>query len=237
MNIIDFIIILVIISCMIAGFKRGFTRAFVSAVGFIVVIVLAYLFKNPVSVFLYNHLPFFKFGGIIKGVTAVNIILYEIFAFLIVVTILGFILHLIEKGTSIFENFLKLTIVFVPLSKIGGIIMGLIEGIIWSFIVLFIVSLPIFNIKELNDSKFRNVILKNTPLLSNMTEKSMDVISDFEKLKEKYEKEADTKAFNRETINLFLKYEVVSYDSVKSLIDSGKLKVDDKNKVLKEDAK
>lgn len=230
--IFDLIIIIIIGLCLIAGFKRGFTRELVSAIGFIVILVLAFILKNPVSVFLYEHLPFFKFGGIIKGVTAVNIILYEIFAFLIIFSILGIILHILEKCTSIFENFLKLTIVLVPLSKIGGIIVGLIEGIIWSFIIVFILSLPVFNFK-MDDSKLSKKVL-NMPILSNLTDKSMNVINDFTKLKEKYENTKDAKAFNRETLDLFLKYDVVSVESVESLIESGKLKVDDKEKLLKQ---
>lgn len=230
--IFDLIIIIIIGLCLIAGFKRGFTRELVSAIGFIVILALAFILKNPVSVFLYEHLPFFKFGGIIKGVTAVNIILYEIFAFLIIFSILGIVLHILEKCTSIFENFLKLTIVLVPLSKIGGIIVGLIEGIIWSFIIIFILSLPVFNFK-MDDSKLSKKVL-NMPILSNLTDKSMNVINDFTKLKEKYENTKDAKAFNRETLDLFLKYDVVSVESVESLIESGKLKVDDEEKLLKQ---
>ena len=82
MNIIDVIVILVIVSCMVAGFKRGFTRELVSAVGFFLVVALSYILKNPISVFLYEHLPFFNFAGIIKGVTALNIFLYFNFLFL-----------------------------------------------------------------------------------------------------------------------------------------------------------
>ena len=61
MNIIDFIIILFILSGAIIGFKRGFTRQLVSLVSFFAIIILAFMFKNPVSIFLYEHLPFFKF--------------------------------------------------------------------------------------------------------------------------------------------------------------------------------
>ena len=84
MNIIDIGIILIIIMGGIVGFKRGFFNQLVSSIGFFVIVVLSFLLKNPLSVFLYEHLPFFKFGGIIKGVTVLNIFLYEIIAFIII---------------------------------------------------------------------------------------------------------------------------------------------------------
>ena len=108
MNIFDIIVIIVIVSCMVAGFKRGFTRELVSAVGFFLVVVLSYYLKNPISVFLYEHLPFFKFGGIIKGVTALNIFLYEAFAFLIAIYGIYFViltpLILFEIISVLFNN-------------------------------------------------------------------------------------------------------------------------------------
>ena len=232
MNIFDVIIILVIVSCMVAGFKRGFTRELVSSIGFFLVVVLAYILKNPISVFLYEHLPFFKFGGIIKGVTALNIFLYEAFAFLIAMSILTFILKLLEHFTNIFEGLLKVTIVLAPISKIGGMLIGIIDGFIWSFIIVFIASLPMFGIKEFENSKYKDKILNNTPVLSGMTSKSLDVINDFSSVKEKYEKSSNAKEFNRETLDLFLKYDVVSVKSADTLIKDGKIKIDNPDELL-----
>ena len=58
MNIVDVIIILLIAFGGVMGFKRGFTRSLVSALGTIAIVVLAFLLKNPVSVLLYENLPF-----------------------------------------------------------------------------------------------------------------------------------------------------------------------------------
>ena len=71
MSILDIIIIIFILLGALVGFKRGFTRELVEAVGFFAVVILAYLLKNPLSVFFYEHLPFFKLG-ILKGVEILN---------------------------------------------------------------------------------------------------------------------------------------------------------------------
>lgn len=234
MNIFDVAIILIIICGMVLGFKRGFTRELVSSIGFILIVIIAFLLKNPVSVFLYEHLPFFKFTGIIKGVTALNIVLYEAFAFIIVLTILSFALKLLIQFTNIFEGFLKVTIVLAPISKIGGAIVGFIESYVWAFIILYILSIPTFNIPELNNSKYKDKILNNTPILSSMVDKSLDVINDFTKIRDKYETTPNASEFNRETLELFLKYDVITVDSVETLVNKDKLKIDNIDELLEQ---
>lgn len=234
MNIFDVAIILIIICGMVLGFKRGFTRELVSSIGFILIVIIAFLLKNPVSVFLYEHLPFFKFAGIIKGVTALNIALYEMFAFIIVLSILSFALKLLIQFTNIFEGFLKVTIVLAPISKIGGAIVGFIESYVWAFIILYILSIPTFNIPELNNSKYKDKILNNTPILSSMVDKSLDVINDFTKIRDKYETTPNASEFNRETLELFLKYDVITVDSVKTLVNKDKLKIDNIDELLEQ---
>lgn len=232
MNIFDSVIFLILISGMVIGFKRGFTSQLVSSIGFILAVILAFILKNPISVFLYEHLPFFRFAGIIKGVTALNIVLYEMFAFLIILSILTFVLKLLIHFTNIFEGFLKVTIVLAPISKIGGMIVGLIESYVWVFIILYALSLPIFGISELEQSKFKDPILNKTPILSNLVGKSMNVITDFTTIKEKYEVSPNTEEFNKETLDLFLKYDVISVKSVETLVSEGKLKIENIDSVL-----
>src|SRR5690625_5201712 len=100
MNIVDILIIIFILLGASIGFKQGFTKSLVSFVGIIVVIILAYLLKNPVSEFLMSIGPFFNFGGIIKGVTVLNIAVYEIIAFILVFTILMIILRVLLLATG-----------------------------------------------------------------------------------------------------------------------------------------
>lgn len=232
MNIIDVIIILFILSGAVIGFKRGFTRQLVSLVSFFAIIILAFMFKNPVSIFLYQHLPFFKFGGILKGVTVLNIALYELIAFLFMTLILTIIFKILTIVTNIFEKILKMTIILSIPSKIAGAIVGIIENYIWIFIVLYILSFPIFNIDVINQSKYRNSILNNTPILSSFIEPTMNALTEFSELKNKYENTDNALEFNRETLDLFLKYDVITVESVDKLIEQDKLKIDDVDTIL-----
>lgn len=232
LNLVDIIIIVFILSGVAIGWKRGATKQLVSCVGLILVVVLSFFLKNPVSVFLYEHLPFFKFGGVLKGVTVLNILLYEVIAFLIVFTILMVALKLLMLATTLFEAILKATIVLGIPSKLLGALIGVIEYFVITFIILYVLMLPMFNVPFVKESKYANKILKSTPILSTMVDKSMKVIDEFASLKEKYEVAESATEFNLETLDLFLKYDIVALSSVDKLIEKNKLVIDNVDSVL-----
>lgn len=232
MGLVDFIIILSILLGAIVGFKRGFTREVVSLVKIFAIVIFAFLLKNPVSILLYEHLPFFKFGGILKGVTVLNIALYEIIAFFVMAFLISIVFKVLSLVTNIFEKILKMTIILSIPSKIAGAVVGVIESYIWVFIILYVLSFPMFNFPMLNDSTMKSKILDGTPLLSGYIDKTMDVLNEFGTLKSKYESESNATEFNRETLDLFLKYDVITVESVDKLIENDKLKIDNVQEIL-----
>ena len=199
------------------GVKRGLTSELVSVVGFIVCIVLAFLLKNPIAAFLYDHLPFFSFGGIIKGVTALNIILYEVIAFLITLSLLGIVLNILKIATNIFEKFLNATIILGIPSKILGGILGALEWIVISYIVLFILALPVFNTKVASES----ILYKSlTPIASKFSKdinNTIEVFNEFKNLKDEYSNSNDTNQFNLDSLDLLLKYHIIDVESATKL--------------------
>lgn len=233
MNIVDLIIIIFILFGAVLGFKRGFTKSLVSALGFITTIVFAFLLKNPVSVMLYENLPFFKFGGVLKGVTVLNIALYEIIAFIIVLGILNIVLKVLMLATSVFEKVLNATIILGIPSKILGAVVGLVEFFIISFAALYVLSLPVFNLDILNESKLKAKILDNTPILSSFVDDSMKVIDEFASIKEKYnDNNSNAEEFNKEVLDLFLKYDVVKVESIDKLVEKDKLQINNIEEIL-----
>ena len=226
MNIIDIIIILILLMGGVIGFKNGVIRQTVSFVGFFTVVILSYFLKDFVSVILYKFVPFFSFSGSLAGVTTLNILIYEVIAFLLVYVILMAIYHFIVRVTRIVETILKFTVILGIPSKLLGMVVGFIETYIMVFIGLYCLSLPIFQIPMMNESGVRNTILNRTPGLSSAVSKSLNVVNEFADLKEKYKDTTNKNELNKETLDLFLKYNVVRYDTAKELVDSGKLKID-----------
>ena len=233
MNITDILIIVFILLGAVVGFKRGFTSSLVNFIGVILVVVIAYFLKNPVGDFLMSFCPFFAFDGIIKGVTVLNIAVYQIIAFILVFSILMIGLKLLLMATGILETILKFTIVLGIPSKILGAIVGLIENYIIVFFVLYLLSMPNFlEVGFIKESKYREPILKNTPILSGVAESTLEVLDEFKGLTDKYEQSENSNEFNLETLDLFLKYRVVTVDTVKNLVESGKIKIEGIDAIL-----
>lgn len=232
LNVADLVIIIFILFGCVIGFKRGLFKQGIKSLGIFLMLVLAFIFKNPVSVFLYKHLPFFPFGGVIKGVTVLNILVYEVLAFLLVLGILLIIYKVIILASNIFERILDFTIVLGVISSFLGMILGFIEYVILSFIILYVLSLPVFNVDFFKSSKLNDMILSKTPIFSSFIDKQYKVIDEFSSLKQKYKSEKDTNKFNLETLDLFLKYDIVDVDSVEYLINNKKIKIEGTKELL-----
>ena len=233
MNIIDIIIILFLILGAYIGFKQGFTKSLVSFLGILFVAIIAYFLKNPVSEFLMSFCPFFNFGGIIKGVTVLNIAVYEIIAFILVFSILMIALKVLLLATGILETILKFTIILGIPSKILGSIVGIIKHYVIIFFVLYFLSMPNFvDVEFIKNSNYREPILRNTPLLSNVAESTLKVLDEFKGLSDKYTDTENSNEFNLETLDLFLKYKVVTVDTVKKLENNGKIDIKGMNRVI-----
>ncbi len=224
MNIADIVIIIFILFGALLGFKRGFTRELVSFVGVFLIIILSFLLKNPVSVFLYNHFPFFNFGGIFKDITVLNILLYEVIAFFIVFFVLTIVFKILLKLTKIFETLLNMTIILGIPSKILGLVLGALESIIYVFIILYILNLPMFNINIIKESNVGNAILEKTPVLRQVCDKSIVVFKEINDLKEEYENTNNIDEFNSKALKAMIDNNIITYENAKKLIDSGKIK-------------
>lgn len=230
MNIWDLIIIIFILMGLAVGFKRGLTTQLLATVGLVVVVIIAFIVKDPIAEFMYKNLPFFDFGGILKGVSVLNIVVYEVIAFMIAMIILLSIFEFLMYATTIFEKLLKWTLILGLPSKIAGAIIGLIENYIIAFIVLYVFSLPTLNVNI--ESSVKDKILNNTPFLNSYVDSGMVVINEFTELKDKYKKSTNPNEFNKETLDLLLKYDITNVDAIDILVEKGKIKIDGINEVL-----
>lgn len=234
MNLTDIIIIVFITIGGMIGFKNGFTKSVVKCLGILTVLILSFILKNPISQILMNFGPFIPFGGLIKGVTILNILLYEFIAFSIVFSILMVVLKILTKTTSIFEKILNFTIILGIPSKILGLLFGLIQNYIIVFFIMYFLAMPNFSeVSLVKDSSLKAPILRNTPILSTVADKSIKVFDEFKSLSDKYKNSKNANEFNLETVDLFLKYDVTNIDTIKSLRNSGKLKIKGIDEVLK----
>lgn len=224
MNIVDVVIILILLFGAVIGAKRGLTRQLVDTVGTIVIILLAFLLKGSVSAIFYKIFPFFEFSGKVAGVTALNLVLYEVISFFILIVILYSILSVLRLTTSIFEKLLNMTIILGIPSKILGAIVGVIQNFIFLFIILYVLRLPVFKLDIIKESSIADKLLNSTPVLSNICGGMITTFEDFDQLLEEYKNETDKSILNQKTLELLVDKKIVDVDTVNKLIAEGKLK-------------
>ena len=225
---LDIIIIMFIILGALIGFKRGIIKQSVITVGMVLVIIFSFLLKNPVSSFLYEHLPFFNLFGVYENISIINILLYEVIAFFIVFSLLSILFLVLVKVSSIVEKLLKVTVILAIPSKILGAIFGIIEYYLIAFIVLFVLMQPVFNLnneKFFKDSKIKTVMLDKTPIVSSIIKPTVDTVSEITKITKDKDDYTD-KEFNCKITNIMVKNKVIEKKSLEYLYESGKINKD-----------
>ena len=232
LNIVDVIILLIILLGGVIGFKEGVIKKLTSIVGLVLIAIISFSLKNYLSVIFYENLPFFDFWGAFKGIQVLNIVFYEMLAFLIIASVLTVIYQIILGISGLVEKVLKATIILSIPSKILGFFAGLVENYIWVYLFLFVFTLPVFNITQIRESKFATNILDKTPILSKYTSKTLDIYNDLYAIIDNKQNKSN-KQVNEEAMDLMLKYEIITPKSAHKLVDRNKVSVSDDSFIKK----
>ena len=227
MNVADFVIIILLAFGAVEGFKAGCIKKTTDFIGMFVIVILSFTLKNNLSTIMYENLPFFSFGGFIKGIDAINILLYEIIAFLIIFAALYFILRAVLVVTGLIEKILKATVILSIPSKILGIFVGILESYIYIFIILVILTLPIFNIPFVRESRMVNFMLDDTPILSSMSSEMIDIYDNVYNIVIN-RKDKNNEEINTEITKLMIDKKVLTKESARKLVDRNKLHINNK---------
>ena len=228
MNVTDIVILIALALGAIGGFKSGVIKKTANFVGIFIIIILSFYLKNYLSVIMYENLPFINFGGFIKGIEAINILFYEVLAFVIVYSLLYLVFKVVLMLTGLIEKILKATVILSIPSKLLGIVVGVIEMYVYLFLILVIVSLPIFDSSFLKDSKMNNFILNNTPVLSGVSEEIIDIYGDVYNIIDN-RKNKTNEQLNEEILKVLIDNKVVTKESAKKLVDKNKIHINDKS--------
>ena len=223
---LDIIIIIIIVFGALIGFKRGILKQGLVTGGMVLVIMLSFVLKNPVSSFMYKKLPFISFNGLYEDISILNILLYEVIAFVLVFSILSTILLIAIRISKSFDKILRLTFIFALPSRILGALLGACEYYLIVFIALFVLKQPMFELSDselFKNSKLKDPILEKTPFVSNYIEPTMDTIDEIEKLIKNKDNYSDNE-FSCKVTNIMVKNKIIEKKSLNYLYESGKIK-------------
>lgn len=223
LTIVDSILILFLLLGAVLGFKKGAIKSLVVLIGTLALVVISYYLKNPVAEILFKFCPFLNFAGKWEGLVTLNILLYESIAYILVFVVLSSVLTLLTKVSGIIEKILNATIILGIPSKIIGAVLGFIEALVFSFIVLFVLLQVNTTSAWVSDSSMARSILDKTPLVGYMVKDTYKAIMDINKLQDKYKDDSNKDLYNGEILNIMLNYEVITPEATQYLIDEKKL--------------
>ena len=230
LNIFDVGIILLLIMFLIVGFKNGVIREAFALIGIIAVFILSFVFKGLLGNLMCIILPFFKLSGIIEGFSVINILIYQIIAFMLVFAILLTIYEIFLKISKFIQKLVNLTIILILPSKLLGAVVSLIKGVIVLFAVFIVLMIPLKNSELFTGSTMVNQILYKTPILSQSSNNYINTVEEIYNLAEKVSnKEIITNDANLELLDMMLKHKIVNKSTVESLVKLHKL--DDVNNI------
>lgn len=223
MNVVDYIIIIILALSALKGFKEGLLPTIVNFVGMFLVFIIAFYIKQPISILLYENLPFLNFAGVFKGVIAINILFYEAIAYGLTIILLGIVFGIIKRISVGLNKILSITLFLNLPSKLIGAVVGVLEGVLYCFILLFIGSIINTTTKYVKESKYSSIILTEIPILNDVT---ADLINSGEEIYNVVLKnEHNTNQANLETVDILMKYEILSYESATKLVNDKKLNI------------
>ena len=218
-NIFSVIIVLLILLCGVLGSKRGILKELVVIIGTIVVFALSFFLKDFVAGFFCTYLPFFNFRIPLGNLISLNIIFYQLIAFLILVIIFRLILQILIDVTGIFSKIINATIILALPNKLLGFIVGLLEGYILMFIILNVIAIPMSGSKLFMSSGVRQFIVNDTPVLKDSLGGLNYAIEDVLSLSSKDDRNTN----DLKVIDIMLKYKTVSVDFMDDVKETGKL--------------
>lgn len=225
MNVIDIGIILIVIMFLIVGFKNGVIKELASLIGMVLVFGISYIFKGVLGNFLCTICPFIEFNsGPLKGLVTMNILIYQVIAFLLLFVILLSIYELIIGFSKVIQKIINMTIILIIPSKLLGALVGMIKGLIIIYAVLLVLIIPFKNMNLVETSKLSNLVLYHTPIISSVTEDFTTSLREVYKLTNQVsKKKISTNEANKKALDIMLKYKIVSKETVQKLIAEGKL--------------
>ncbi len=224
MNILDIAIVFILIMSAIVGFKRGAIKEIVSLVGIIIIFIIAFSFKGVIGNVMCKWLPFFNFAGNLEGIKVLNILLYQLLAFLIIYSLLFSIYMIVVKISGIIQKLVHMTIILWLPSKAIGAVVAFITGYVMVFVVLLALLIPLKHLDIFAESKLANYMIYETPVLASSSKNISDSINEIYELGNDLSNGNISKnEANLETMNILLKYKVVSPKTARQLVVLDKL--------------
>lgn len=226
MKISEIVIIIIILLGALIGFKKGAIKEIFELVGTISIIIIAYLLKGYLASLLIKILPFFNFKGYV-GLYSINFLIYDVISFIIIFVLLYCILNILINLAGFIDKLINLSVIFAIPSKIIGLVLGMVNALVFVFLLCYIAMQIPHTQKYIMESKVSTSILERTPIVNVVCSKGILVSEDvYNKLLGYSFKEEDTQDMNLQIATSVAKYGLVDKTLIQEVINRGKLNLD-----------
>ena len=226
MKISEIVIIIIILLGALIGFKKGAIKEIFELVGTVSIIIIAYLLKGYLASFLIKLLPFFNFKGYV-GLYSINFLIYDVISFIIIFVLLYCILNILINLAGFIDKLINLSVIFALPSKIIGLVLGMVNALVFIFLLCYIAMQIPHTQKYVMESKVSTSILERTPIVNVVCSKGILVSEDvYNKLLGYSFKEEDTQDMNLQIATSVAKYGLVDKTLIQEAINAGKLNLE-----------
>ena len=226
MKISEIVIIIIILLGALIGFKKGAIKEIFELVGTISIIIIAYLLKGYLASLLIKLLPFFNFKGYV-GLYSINFLIYDVISFIIIFVLLYCILNILINLAGFIDKLINLSVIFALPSKIIGLVLGMVNALVFIFLLCYIAMQIPHTQKYVMESKVSTSILERTPIVNVVCSKGILVGEDvYNKLLSYSFKEEDTQDMNLQIATSVAKYGLVDKTLIQEVINKGKLNLE-----------
>ncbi|MBR4230539.1 MAG: CvpA family protein [Bacilli bacterium] len=223
MNVVDICSIVIIILGALAGFKKGAIKGLIQLIGLIAIVIVSYQFKGYFANIMIKYLPFFNFSGPLKDLYAINFLIYEGIAFVVIFILLYCVLNILINLSGIIDLLIKMTIILEIPSKIIGIVIGAIESLMFVFVIAFALLQVGPTQKYIMESNFTRKIVERTPIVNSVFAQGIVASEEiYNTIKESQDAENKTEA-NLNIIRSLIRFGVVDARDIQIAINANKL--------------
>ena len=224
---VDIIVVILILLGTYLGWRKGLIKSLVSVIGLVAIFIISFAIKDKIANILIDNLPFFSLPGL-EGLTSINVLLYNVIAFLVIFILLYCLLNIIIAITGFVDTLLKFTVIWIIPSKIGGAIVGFIESWVFVYLALFVISLFSVTAGFVWDGKVSSFILNHTPVINRLTGGAKTAINEITDAIEEFRNDSEktTEDLNLRILQIEIVNGVISKEKAQELIDTGKVELD-----------
>ncbi|MBO2536034.1 MULTISPECIES: CvpA family protein [Rummeliibacillus] len=166
---IDLVIIILLVAGLVSGARRGLIVQLIQMAGFLISIIVAYLYYKPLAEKLVLWIPYPSVDENTTLKFAVEQLdlsqtFYQLLAFALIFFVVKFAIQILA---SLFD-FLRYIPILGGLNRLLGGVLGVVEAYLLIFIVLYVLALlPIDGIQKYIEGSFlTTLMLEYTPILS-----------------------------------------------------------------------